>query len=243
MESTVLNDFLGSCVEAILTTADDLCFKSYKRQADGIPVISVLPLEEIAADLVMVDREWGSYQATKHLLELGHRRVAMLRRGMDSFHGIARFEGYCRALKEYGLEVDESLIFDLKGVDDLKGGYESGQALAKSNAGITAVFCFSDLHAIGAMTAFSEAGLRIPEDISIVGFDDIAVAAYGLVPLTTVVWPIRECAEKIVEWMMERIEGVYRATGPRLANLKPELVVRKSTAPLVHGRSSRKKEI
>ena len=114
--------------------------------------------------------------------------------------------------------------------DELESGYTCGLSLAERRHGESAVFCFTDMYAFGIMRGLREAGLRIPEEISVVGFDNNAVSGYGTVPLTTVASPIRAVAQALVEYLLDRVENPNQEMSPRCDVLKPELVVGHSTA-------------
>ena len=150
------------------------------------------------------------------------------------FYSKARFEGYRRALANYGIAVDPDLLIQVSDTGDmldaLESGYVCGLSLAERRQGESAVFCFTDMYAFGVMRGLREAGLRIPEDFSVVGFDNNAVSGYGTVPLTTVAWPIRTVAQALVEYLLERVENPDQSISPRCEVVKPELIVRKSTA-------------
>lgn len=193
----------------------------------GTPVVTLEPVPGVDLDCVTVDRRHGTYLAVRHLLELGHRRIALL-------HGDQRYEtdrgrtaGYLQAYAEAGLEVDRSLW--LEAGAGYRAGYEAARALLQRRAGQTAAFCNNDEIAIGAMRAFREAGLRIPEDVAVVGFDNLEVAEFAAVPLTTVSQPIVEQARTAVERLFRRIEHPGEQLEPHTVHLPPTLVVRESS--------------
>jgi LacI family transcriptional regulator len=137
---------------------------------------------------VLLDNVQGAYQATKYLIELGNKKIAYFGGASHSYDNVKRFEGYKQALMENGVTFDENLVF--QGYFTEKGGYEAMKLLllksGLDNNHIDAVFCGNDEMAIGAIKALSEEGIRIPKDISIVGYDDIRLASYVQPPLTTI---------------------------------------------------------
>jgi DNA-binding LacI/PurR family transcriptional regulator len=194
------------------------------------PVVTLEPLREDGVDCATVDRTWGGYIATRHLLELGHTRVGLLHLPYDPLtsYGSARVQGYRKALREHGLPEDESLLVVCS--PGYESGYQAMQELLSRRAGATGVFCSNDEVAIGAMRAIREAGMTVPEDMSVVGFDDIEVAAFTSVPLTTVAQPVADVAKKAVDMLFDSLEHPSSARQPRFESLKPDLVVRQSSA-------------
>lgn len=199
----------------------------------GTPIVTLEPVPGVALDCITVDRKHGTYLAVRHLLEVGHRRIALL-------HGDQRYEtdrgrtaGYLQAYAEAGLEVDRSLWVEAGA--GYRSGYETAKRLMARRAGQTAVFCNNDEIAIGAMRAFREAGLRVPEDLAVVGFDDLEVAEFAAVPLTTVSQPIAEQARMAVDRLFQRIEQPGEEFAPETRLLPPTLVIRESSGATLAG--------
>ncbi|MBI3944524.1 MAG: LacI family DNA-binding transcriptional regulator [Armatimonadetes bacterium] len=208
----------------------------------GIPVVSLELLEGVPVDVVTVDRRAGAYLATKHLLELGHRRIAILHPAPTFPLAHERLEGYRDALAEHGLAVDTSLLVANVGSSrngSYGQGYETAQRLLAIRPLPTAVFCSNDEIAIGVMKALGEAGVRVPDDTAVVGFDDMPVAAYLPVPLTTIAQPVEEQAAQAVALLFDRIENPDRERPPQAIRLKPRLVVRASCGAAAAGRERR----
>lgn len=137
---------------------------------------------------VLLDNVQGAYRATKHLIELGNKKIAYFSGAPSSYDNVKRFEGYKKALAESGIIFDHNLV--VQGQFTEEGGYEATNLLLLNtqlnNNAIDAIFCGNDEMAIGAIRALNEKGIRIPEDISIVGYDDIRLASYIQPPLTTI---------------------------------------------------------
>jgi LacI family transcriptional regulator len=194
----------------------------------GMPQVVVdREIDDLAADLVEVNHELGGYLATRHLLELGHRRIACIAGPQALSPARQRVQGYHRALTEVGLRVDDKL---LRSADFTSaGGHEAMSSLLRMRQRRpSAVFASNDLMAIGAVCAAAEAGLRIPEDLSVIGFDDIALAAYCNPPLTTVVQPKHQTGALAARLLLERI--AQRDKPLRREILQPALCLRRSTA-------------
>ncbi|MBI3946036.1 MAG: LacI family DNA-binding transcriptional regulator [Armatimonadetes bacterium] len=198
----------------------------------GIPVVSLEPLEGVPADVVTVDRMAGAYLLTKHLLDLGHRRIGLLCSSLTTPGLAERHWGYQQALAECGCSFDEAVFARLPSnvaLGTCVRGYEAARELLARRPLPTAVFCSNDEVAFGAMKALAEAGLRVPEDMAVVGFDDIEMAAFAPVPLTTVRQPVGEQATQAVALLFERIANPDDERPPRAIRLKPRLVVRASS--------------
>jgi len=179
---------------------------------------------------VEVDHAHGAYLAVRHLVQLGHRRIALIGRPDDPFErGFGpRLEGYRRALADANLDVDSSLL--IAGEYSRESGRQAMEGLLTLAERPTAVFAASDLQAIGAMEAIREAGLRVPEDLAVVGYNDIELAEY--LGLTTVRLPTATMGEIGVRLLCESLAGDQ--VTPRRVRLRGELVVRRTSGgPLV----------
>lgn len=162
--------------------------------------------------------------AGEHLLARGRKRIAFLGQADSHYPEFAqRYAGLAKAIATAGLEVDPALVVEAVSSEEI--GYKSARELLLRGVAFDAVFAASDLIAIGAMRALAEAGLSIPGDVAVVGFDDIPAAAFTSPPLTTLMQDIRLAGEVLVESVLAQIEG--RAPNPRV--LPARLVVRASS--------------
>jgi len=169
------------------------------------------------------DNESGGYQATKHLIDLGRRRIAYIgRMARRSPEHAARYDGYARALREAGLEPDDRLRVPTDNSERL--GYEAVQQLLARGDPFDAIFAVTDLIAIGAIRALQDAGLRIPDEVSVVGFDDMPLAAHVTPALTTVQQNSQMGGEGLVESIVSLIKG--EPVQSKL--MAPKLIVRES---------------
>lgn len=190
---------------------------------ENFPVLVIgRPKDVPDASYLDVDNVAGARKAVAHLFATGHQRVATITGPLATTVGIDRLEGYHQVLQEHDCPSDPALI--VEGNFTRGGGYQAMQQLLPHQP--DAVFIASDTMALGAMDAISEAGLRVPEDIAIVGFDDLAPAAQTTPPLTTIRQPIAQFGRKAVELLLDIIErGPYP---PRRILMDTELVVRDS---------------
>ncbi|HHY46452.1 MAG TPA: LacI family transcriptional regulator, partial [Firmicutes bacterium] len=179
-------------------------------------------------DVVIVDDVMGGYQAAQYLIQLGHRNLAFIGGPADVSSSKDRYRGFEKALREYGLKCDERFVE----YDDFRqdGGYRATQRLLALTPRLTAIFAANDLMAIGAMEAILDAGLRIPEDVSVVGFDDIAISSLHFMQLTTVSQPRYDIGAIAARLLLERISKKERES-PRRVVLPPRLKIRKTCAP------------
>jgi DNA-binding LacI/PurR family transcriptional regulator len=206
----------------------------------GVPVSLIgRDFRHPEADLVMADNLKGGYIATRHLIETGRRRIGFIGVSLTKNVALKRFQGYLEALEEFGLPIDEELVVGRNGGngngDQMPGysteeiGYEGMNKLLALKERPTAVFARNDFTAVGALNAIKQAGLNVPKDIAVVGYDDIPLAAHTSPPLTTVRQPTREQGRVAAEFLLRRIESDRNA--PREERIfKCELVVRESTA-------------
>lgn len=195
--------------------------------AEGFPIVCLdRDVDSRSVPLVQVDNRRGAFLATQHLLALGHTRVAHVAGAQELRISEQRVAGYRDALAAAGLPADPELV--AVGSFTEEGGYAAMQDLLDSGA--TAVFAANDLSALGVIHALAASGRRVPDDVSVVGFDDVRLAAYTSPTLTTVRQPAREIGERATRLLLDLTS---RRPVPQLVHLlEPRLVVRESTAPL-----------
>jgi LacI family transcriptional regulator len=197
--------------------------------ARGIPYVVVDPTGEPLHDTPSVGAtNWnGGLTATRHLLGLGHRQIAVIGGPEWILCSRARIDGYRAAMDEAGVRVDPRLVS--YGRFHLEEGIEKGRELLHGKDRPTAIFAGNDLQALGVYQAARELRLHIPEDLSVVGFDDLPVAQWVGPPLTTIRQPLVEMATAAAEMVVAMARGEPPAQ-PRI-ELATELIVRESTAP------------
>ncbi len=200
-------------------------------EAPPLPTVAVAGHQRVEnVTNIILDHHRAAGLALRHLCQLGHTRIAFLRGQEKSSDSATRWTAIEEAARTQGVTIDPRLVLQLEGTESTPElGYPYGKALLARNVPFTALFAYNDISAIGAMRAFQEAGFRIPQDISVVGFDDIAVASFSIPTLTTVRQPLLKMGRIAAETLIDRIEE--RAPFlPEIA-VEPELVVRSSTAP------------
>ncbi len=178
----------------------------------------------------------GGFLATEHLLNLGHVRIAMIKAKPLKALSYQRFDGYKQALAKYLVDFNPAYVLEIEHSEDHQSGYEAMRQLLSLSTPPTAVFTHNDVLALGAMHATREAGLSIPKDISVVGYDDISSAAYFSPPLTTVRLAKHELGREAGRIVLEHIKSNNASTFQKVA-LPVELVIRASTSRVGKGSS------
>lgn len=176
---------------------------------------------------IAVDNERGGYDATRHLIDLGYKRIAHITADPEPPPATQRREGYERALQEAGRAVDETLIAASDALPFAfaeKGGYQAMQTLLRRRPRPDAVFAASDMQALGALDAAKEAGLSVPGDLAIVGFDDTDLSRFA--GLTTLRQPAQAMGKRATEALLRHIEHANQPVSSTV--LAPQLVVRRS---------------
>ncbi|MEU8122294.1 LacI family DNA-binding transcriptional regulator [Spirillospora sp. NPDC049024] len=213
----------------VVLTFSSLAPQDKKRlRSRSIPFVIIDPAGDPDPDVPSVgSANWsGGLAATRHLIDLGHRRIAIITGPADMLCSVARLDGFRSAMGMAGLEVDPSLV--AYGDFHVQGGFERAAEMLARPDRPTAIFAGSDLQALGVLEAARVHGLRVPDDLSVVGYDDVAVAPWASPALTTVHQPLRQMAESAAQIILS-----VRADEPVATRmeLSTSLVVRKSTAP------------
>lgn len=199
-------------------------------QNTNLPFIFVsrLPKERECCDYVMVDNVLGGYMATQHLLSLGHRKIAYLGGRWETSSNLDRFEGYKKALREKGVAIDDRHIFC--GEFTMEGGYREGTKILALSDRPTAVFCANDNMAIGLLEACRERKVKVPEELSVIGFDDIPLSAFRSVQLTTVSQSIAEMGALSGKIIIDKILDAEKRNLRHQVVFPPKLIIRKTCA-------------
>jgi DNA-binding LacI/PurR family transcriptional regulator len=191
-----------------------------------IPLVSVESGPESEIPVVAVDQFEGATLATRHLLELGHETVHHLTGPLASTEALQRIDGWRATLAAAGAPCPEALVGDWSA----RAGYHQGQRLARDGA-VSAIFAANDQMALGVLRALHEAGRRVPDEVSIVGFDDVPESPFFIPPLTTVRQDFGEVGSRSLRVLVRAIENLASGKRPPAGSLvAPELVVRASTA-------------
>jgi LacI family transcriptional regulator len=183
-------------------------------------------IEGLAADLVQIDHERGAYLATRHLLELGHVRIGCITGPVSTAVSAMRVHGFIRAMAECGIRIEPGAIVESD--FSAAGGQDAAGRLFDA-VRPTAIFACNDMMGIGALRVAAERGIRVPQQCSIIGFDDIELSRWTYPALSTVGQSVRALGEAAAQTLIERISGAV--SGPtRRRVITPHLVLRESTA-------------
>lgn len=244
-----INYLLSQMVDGIITMGRGLCqpsdhFKFY--QQTGKPIVSIYPIHDFECDCITLDTATAFEHMTRYLIELGHTRIGLaVFMPRTSRFVQTREHGYVRALEKAGIPFDPGYLVyaspsimsgenipyveDLETADmDFASGFWATREILRRRPPPTALVCASDDTAIGALRAAHIAGLKVPEDLALIGYDDTAVTRYTNPPLTTVEQPNYRMGERAVEVLLDRIEGVNTSKEFIAETVPFRLVVRDS---------------
>jgi len=226
-EEAAIQVMMAERVDGLLITPVQSSRQALEEVMDsGFPVVLMgRYFPDLEAPFVVTDDVHGAIMAVEHLIALGHEHIGHVAGPLHISSARDRLLGYRKALEAHGIPLRDDYV--LQGAVTLEDGYIAGKKLLKLNPLPTAVFAYSDFVAVGIMQAILEAGLRIPEDVSLVGYDDIVFSAYTKVPLTTIRIPKRKLGKEAVHLLISRLGN--RRNIPSHKKLKVDLVVRDST--------------
>jgi LacI family transcriptional regulator len=229
-------------VEALIVVANWLVVDIHlladfsKRNIPAATIGWELPGDTVSS--VMVDNEAGGRLALEHLHKLGHRKIAFIRGPKPLIDSAPRWKGIQKFAHSAGLEIDPQLTMQLPEAFDPNSGFEGGfrltEELLQKKKKFTALLAFDDLTALGAIRALTKAGMKVPEQCSVIGFDDVAMSAISAPSLTTVRQPLEAMGNLAVNIIMEGVSAAqekrdWNITHQRVA---PELVIRESTGAI-----------
>ena len=199
------------------------------QETPDLPTVAIAGHKRVkGVTNIVLDHHRAAFLALNHLKNLSHERIAILRGNPLSSDAEDRFIAICEVAEQLGMRIDPELTVQID-IDDPTPqlGYPFAKQLLARKKPFTALFAYNDISAIGAIRAFQEQGWRVPQDISVMGFDDIAGAAFHTPSITTVRQPLTRMGQVAAETLLERIEG--KKQYPAEIAIEPELVVREST--------------
>ena len=215
------------------------------RSVEGIIAVDTPLEEELPIPVVAVsghkrrhgvinielDHKKAAHLALSHLKTLGHKRIAFIKGQVFSSDTEQRWRAIVDGARTLGITVDPHLVAQLQGPEPGPGpGLEVTRALLRSKRPFSAIFAFNDVTAIGAIMALREEGLRVPKDVSVLGFDDVLIASTNSPPLTTIHQPLRAMGQAAATTLLQLIRDEIPAPRPAVITVHPKLVVRKSTS-------------
>lgn len=232
-----VNEEINSIQTALSVNTDGIILCSiyvkdeviHELKKAGRPVVVGSSYEECPFDSVYGIQGEGTYLTTKHLLDLGHRRIAFAGGVKESATALERKLGYLNAITEAGIEFNSDYCFEMGFSED--SGYKAGKYFSTLNPLPTAICCANDLIAMGVLIALNECNIKVPDDISVTGMDNILYASLCRPGLTTVTNDSIEFGRNVSELLFDRIEGNYEGPARRLS-LSRKLIIRESTRRL-----------
>ena len=199
-----------------------------KIQSSGIPVVILdRKIPDLDVDYIMADNYQGGFEAGKYITDLGHINIGYIDRAYPHFHSIERKKGFEAALSQKGIQLSGSRI--VKGGFTYQEGTEAVKKLLEAGPGLTAVFSFNDTNAFGAIRGLTNLGYKVPDDISVMGYDDIYLSSVYIPGLSTIHYPVEEMVKEASKTLLTRIkEPIFNKN--KVVLLKTNLVIRESTA-------------
>ncbi|QUI21524.1 LacI family DNA-binding transcriptional regulator [Vallitalea pronyensis] len=227
LENVYLDFLKNKLVDGVIFTSPAMDKDAFNQLAKRYPVVLCNEYKPgIEAPVITIDNEAAGYEAANHLIRLGHKKI-----GMISVNAVgssnARIQGYKCALTEAGLEVNEAYIVNQ--TFSYKGGMRGIKCLFDLQEPPTAVFCISDIIAVGAIKELKRKGLSVPQDVAVIGFDNNSIAPMYEPSITTIAQPRYDIGRKAMEVMLQRIQGV--GDQHAITTMEHELIIRHSTLP------------
>jgi DNA-binding LacI/PurR family transcriptional regulator len=228
-------DLLRDCATSLLGRSVDglIAVDTKWKHKIPIPVVSVSGHDEVeGVTNIVLDHVAATSNAIQHLVELGHSKIACIKGQEFSTDTEVRWQAVQKACAKWKVPFDPDLTAQLRGDSSSpQMGHLATQSIIAKGKPFTALFAFNDISAIGAIRALRESGLRVPQDVSVVGFDDILSAAFQNPSLTTVRQPLQRMGEIAAEFIVGRIENVSNKAEMKAIIVEPELMVRESSGP------------
>ena len=216
---------LARAVEGIIAV------DSYIEDDLLVPVIAISGHKRRSGVInIELDHNQAAYLALSHLKTLGHKRIAFIKGQVFSSDTKQRWQAMVDGAKTLGISIDRELVTQLRGTEPGPApGFQVTQELLRTGRPFTAIVAFNDITAIGAILALREAGLRVPRDVSVLGFDDVLIAQTNNPPLTTIQQPLRAMGQAAASTLLGLIRDEITRPRPATITVHPKLVVRKST--------------
>lgn len=233
---SLINSMIKFGVEGIICASCRLHDRLIEKLIDDrLPVVLLnRKLEKDKGDYIVLDNAYGAYLVINHLIHLGYRRIGMIGGPQSVSTSVDRYRGYTKALEERGLKLDEDLI--RHGYFSQETGYKFAKTMMNLICPPEAIFCGDDYIALGALKVLTEMGVRVPNDVALVGFDDSEISSHPLIQLTTVSQNVQEMGRLGAKTIVERIEGKLKS--PQKILLEPHLLIRKSCGYQLYSETS-----
>lgn len=232
LEKEKLNFLINKMVDGIIAMPLGLCHKDINNITEkNIPVVLIdRPIKGAKCDTILVDNLNASYDAVEHLITRGHKRIGIICGPKDIYTAEERMKGYIRVHEDYAMEIDESLI--KFGDYQLESGYDLLNELLDSNIPPTAVFVTNYEMTLGAIIALNERNVKVPDELSVIGFDNLQMAKIVKPALSIVVQPMEQIGETAANTLLKRLKG-DNTNFPSMFRLKTKVLIKESVGELV----------
>ncbi|WP_045392412.1 LacI family DNA-binding transcriptional regulator [Falsirhodobacter sp. alg1] len=239
-EAAYLESLYSSGIRGVILGSSPVSLDHLQKQAEKGMRIAAFDrntqgIQQLLSCSISIDQISGARMAARHLVGLGHKRIGFISGPIGTSSRIARLDGLRAELAKVGVELDDELLWlgrNASGFGDSQAaelGRSAIRELMTLNNPPTAVFCINDMYAIGALSGARELGYRVPEDLSVIGFDDIYLAKVMSPPLTTIQQPLEQMSKLVVAKLIEALRTDGAIDDPYI-EMRPELIVRSSTA-------------
>ena len=229
-EYEIINTLLSKQIDGLLISpiqSEEADFTHLANLlSNNFPLVTLGNIRNYNANTVDIDNFQAAYDAVSYLIKLGHKKIAHLAGPSHSGHGQKRFEGYQQALIDNGILINKNYILSVEPY--IENGYKTGLKLfSTGEKPPTAIFCYNDLVAIGVVKALLELNIKVPEEVSVIGFDNIDFSEYVRIPLTTIQMPAYEIGRAATKLLIKQIANSTRLLNEKII-LEHELVLRSS---------------
>lgn len=230
-EKQYINAFIQRGVDGIIYATSSIGIDNIKKiKKRGMPIVVLdRQIENLHIDTVSINNFQGAFMATEYLIKLGRRNIAFIGGPIDIVISKQRKLGYMKALEQYRIEPNEDMVYD--GHFKMESGIDGIKYFCNKKVKIDALFAANDLTAIGALNYLMQQGKRVPNDISIVGFDNIMLSSMITPKLTTINQPVSQMSEIAIELLIDQISK--KKINPREIMLTPEIIIRESTSKVL----------
>lgn len=225
-ESLEMKDLIDRNVDGLIIVGGELNENEIVEIVGKTPTLLMCRRGKGLLPLINVDNEMGGYIATNHLVQQGHRKILHVAGYDYNIDGQQRYNGYLRSLESAGIAIDDAMV--IEGGFESKLSYDNTLKAIQQGIAFSAIFAANDLSAFGVIQALHQKGLRVPEDISVIGFDDLPISEYFIPRLTTVRQPFAEMGEIAIRYLLDLLSGNI----PQYDIPPVEVVTRKSTMDL-----------
>ena len=198
--------------------------------ASKIPIIILDRKLDIEANMVIIDNYHGGFIAAEHLVDYGHKLIGYIDRHIDHSHSIDRKRGFFAAMEKYGIIKYDNFFIRSKGLS-YEDGYNAAKKMLKQKRRPTAIFGYNDNVAVGVVRAALDLNLKIPKELSIIGYDDMTISNFITPRLTTIHYPVLKMAKATVELLLSLIDNTETSI-PKTITVQPRLIIRETTAKI-----------